>query len=476
MSAFQAKNHSLKIFTKRHKELSGRFDAQFYWENMNFDNCIKLSTVAKVSGGKRLPKGYDYSKDKTSYRYLRIGDIDRNGNLDYENFEYLSEDLFGILEHYEINTGDLMLAIVGATIGKCSLLNPPYADRIILTENCAKIKVRSENLLPDYLYILLQTKFVQKQIQLNYIQTTLPKLGLDRVLSLRFPEIPEKTEQKKIIDLFHDSFNSKNEKEAQAKQLLESIDEYLLEELGITLPEKDNSLENRIFTTSVSKVSGWRFDCDYYQIHYTAIENAINSTKYPIKKIRQLIAFIESGSRPKGGVGNIESGIFSIGGEHVNDKCEVGIGKPKYIPVVFHEKYLNTETKLNDVILVKDGATTGKVGVLENEKFVGQNINEHVFLIRPNENEITALYLTYFLHTKIGQILLKREITGATVTGLTKEAVKSILVPVPPIEKQNKIAEHIRQIREQAKQLQKEAVEELDKVKQVVEQIILGNA
>jgi len=34
-------------------------------------------------------------------------------------------------------------------------------------------------------------------------------------------------------------------------------------ELGITLPVKDNALENRIYTTSLRQVSGRRIDPDY---------------------------------------------------------------------------------------------------------------------------------------------------------------------------------------------------------------------
>jgi restriction endonuclease S subunit len=49
---------------------------------------------------------------------------------------------------------------------------------------------------------------------------------------------------------------------------------------------------------------------------------------------------------------------------------------------------------------------------------------------------------------------IKREITGATVTGLTKDVVNDLKIPLPPLEKQNQIAEHIGQIRERAKQLQ----------------------
>ena len=47
-------------------------------------------------------------------------------------------------------------------------------------------------------------------------------------------------------------------------------------------------------------------------------------------------------------------------------------------------------------------------------------------------------------------------------------------IPTPPIEKQIQIAVHIGQLREQAKQLQKESIELLERAKQEVEQIILG--
>lgn len=47
-------------------------------------------------------------------------------------------------------------------------------------------------------------------------------------------------------------------------------------------------------------------------------------------------------------------------------------------------------------------------------------------------------------------------------------------IPLPPLEKQNEIAQHIQSIRNQARNLQKEAQEILEKAKKEVEQIILG--
>ena len=53
------------------------------------------------------------------------------------------------------------------------------------------------------------------------------------------------------------------------------------------------------------------------------------------------------------------------------------------------------------------------------------------------------------------------------------ESKLKALVSGTPMEKQSEIAEHIKQIRNKAKQLQKEAVTELENAKQEVEKIIL---
>ena len=52
--------------------------------------------------------------------------------------------------------------------------------------------------------------------------------------------------------------------------------------------------------------------------------------------------------------------------------------------------------------------------------------------------------------------------------------LEKIKIPVPPLEKQTKIANHITQIRAQAKQLQQQAKEELDRAKKEIKAMILG--
>ncbi|MFN3910083.1 MAG: restriction endonuclease subunit S [Candidatus Anstonellaceae archaeon] len=52
--------------------------------------------------------------------------------------------------------------------------------------------------------------------------------------------------------------------------------------------------------------------------------------------------------------------------------------------------------------------------------------------------------------------------------------INDLLIPLPPLEVQNKIAEEVKSRIQKAEQLQKEAKEELEKAKKEVENIILG--
>jgi len=477
MSKFTLSNtvNKDKMFLVSLSEIKGRLEPKFYTD-IYIDNEKRVTNskyeirhlgevTNLISDGTHFTPKYK----KEGIKFISVKDV-RKSKISLNETKFISvEEADKLDKRCKPQKGDVLLTKIGATFGFASVVNTD--ERFQIFVSLALLRPDKE-INPHYLEVYLNTNLAYLQYHRVIKGAGVPDLHLEDIRKIKIP-IPNSSVQKDIVKQYYSILDISKQKENKSKELLFGIDNYLLKELGITLPVKDNSLSNRIFETSLSHFAGVRFDAEYHQVYYSKIIDAIQHTKFSLKKIKEIISFIESGSRPKGGVGNIKSGVFSIGGEHVNNKCEVGTGKPKYIPAEFHAKYLYTETKLNDVILVKDGATTGKIGIIENELFANQNINEHVFLIRPEQAEITPLYLTYFLHTKIGQILLKREITGATVTGLTKEAVKSIEVPVPPIEKQNEIAEHIKNIRQKAKQLQTEAIEILENAKQKVEEMIL---
>ena len=155
------------------------------------------------------------------------------------------------------------------------------------------------------------------------------------------------------------------------------------------------------------------------------------------------IAFFQSGSRPKGGVGMIKEGVLSLGGEHIGTDGYVSISTPKYVSLDYYTNNPKGHIEGNDILLCKDGALTGKVAIVRKElKGVKAMINEHVFIIR--SKLLLQKYLYYFLFSPNGQIQLKSRISGAAQGGLNGANLKTVSIPYPiKIEAQQRIVEEL---------------------------------
>src|ERR1700735_24947 len=81
--------------------------------------------------------------------------------------------------------------------------------------------------------------------------------------------------------------------------------------------------------------------------------------------LTDLLLSLSSGSRPKGGVRNIKEGIPSIGGEHLDYETGFNFKNIKFLPFEFAEKLERGKIQTNDILIVKDGATTGKTAIVD---------------------------------------------------------------------------------------------------------------
>lgn len=178
--------------------------------------------------------------------------------------------------------------------------------------------------------------------------------------------------------------------------------------------------------------------------------------------LKDYIEELESGKRPKGGA--TKEGVPSLGGEHINSYGGFNINKEKlkYVPEEYYKALSKGIVKKNDILIVKDGATTGKVAYVD-EKFILKNacINEHLFLIR-TKHEINPKYLFYFLYSDLGKNKVLQDFRGATVGGISKEFI-DINMYLPSKGVQEKTIE----ILDKAKDLidkRKEQIEILDKL------------
>lgn len=161
------------------------------------------------------------------------------------------------------------------------------------------------------------------------------------------------------------------------------------------------------------------------------------------RPLSELLDSLESGSRPKGGVRGIAKGVPSIGGEHLSYSGKFDFSNIKYVPEAFAEKMKRGRIQLNDILIVKDGATTGKTSFVDQYfPFQKAVVNEHVFICRPSR-EANAKYLFWFLFGKEGQDRILENFKGSAQGGINTTFAPNTLVPVAPLLEQERIVHQL---------------------------------
>ena len=457
-------------------KIYNRYDPAFYIRQNKLTDSISLYKVADVLGGKRIPKGMNYTDRPTDYLYLRVADIADN-YIDYANLKHVDNKVYEILQRYEIFNNNIALSIAG-TIGKVVYINDiPEDTHIILTENCAKLVVkRHQEILPLYLKIVLELDVVQQQIQDNYIQTTIPKLSLERIKHLSIPLPPDLQKQQEIIDKYMYAYHVKQQKEQEANALLASIDDYLLSELGIECPALVRTENGRFFYTSFKEIEGKRIDPYYNHPYFKKAYNSLHKTPYPVLRLGQLSTLIASGSTPPSGGEDYttkENGIMFVrSGDITNDCNIIDSSDMLYITKECHNtKMRQSQLRYGDILIAIVGATIGAVNIYNYS--AEANINQAIALVRLKSG-INELFITEQLRSSIGRLNLEHQKRPVARANINLDEIAQMELILPPLEIQDKIAENIQSIRDQAKYLQQEAKEIINNAKQKIEQMILG--
>jgi len=159
-----------------------------------------------------------------------------------------------------------------------------------------------------------------------------------------------------------------------------------------------------------------------------------------------LLAF-ESGGRPKGGVRDIKNGVPSIGGEHILYNGKFDFSKVRYIPFDYYENLNRGKIEKNDILVVKDGATTGKTGFIsETYIFEKSAVNEHVFILRVMNELMSPKYLFFWMQSNFGQKYVKLNFKGTAQGGINTSFASNSFVPIAPLPEQHRIVARIEEL------------------------------
>ncbi len=288
-----------------------------------------------------------------------------------------------------------------------------------------------------------------------------PYTGVKTSILLFDNQLAKKTNEILFVKIENDGYDLGRQRREIDKndlpQALEIIKKYktaLKEGKKFKLDEKQDKIAHLIAKEKIAESGDYNLSGD----RYIEAVNFINQ-KWPMVELGE-VCEIFNGSRPKGGA--INKGILSIGGEHINYDGSFNLEKRRYIPEDFFNKLKRGKLEVGDVLIVKDGATTGKVGYFNDKSpFKIAAVNEHVFILRVSKEKIDSFFLYQFLKSPKGNTEILKHKVGAAQGGINL-SIKKIKIPLPPLEIQKEIVEQI-EVKQKAIEAAKAVIENLER-------------
>ena len=451
MTSFIAKPH----------ELFDRFDPKY----VAFKRRAASFRYPAVTMGSLLSEPPEYGAgeagiervDEATPRYIRITDIDENGEL----LSGLGMTAANVEPQYFLRDGDLLFARSGNTVGKSYLHE---SERVPYPCFYAGYMIRfrfGEKVLPKYVFAFAQTPYYHEWVSAIQRSAGQPNINAQEYRSLEIP-LPPLQEQRKIVAELDAAYAAKRAADEKATKLLASIDDMVLNELGIAkLPKPDTSLSSRIFTVPASKVANATFAPDHY---FDMID--FSGAKYPCERFVERIDIDPPFGNvkitklvPMEGVSAEWCAIEDV--EDIAADATQGYS-------TFHG---------GDVIWARitPCMENGKSAVVEaqpSECFCGST---EFLVFRPKDDTVNPYYLQSILHLNRFREVAAHHFTGTSGhQRVTADFFKSITIPIPPRTVQDRIASKASSIRAEARKLKADATAALDAAKREIEARIVA--
>lgn len=186
--------------------------------------------IAPLKRNLRMPLKYGAnepaeSENKNYPRYIRITDIDNNGNLKDETFKSLEP---AKATEYLLEKGDVLFARSGATVGKTYIFNEPYEACFagyLIKASC------SSGLTPQFLFYYTNSGMYNNWKNSIFIQSTIQNIGADKYSLLPMP-LPPLAEQEAIAAWLDEKCEEIDAAIAKVDREIELIDELKQSEIS----------------------------------------------------------------------------------------------------------------------------------------------------------------------------------------------------------------------------------------------------
>lgn len=284
---------------------------------------------------------------------------------------------------------------------------------------------------------------------------TVQSLNTEQLMDLSIP-LPPLPEQRKIVAELDAAYAAKRAADEKATKLLASIDDMVLNELGIAkLPKPDTSLSARIFTVPAREVHNGRLDPIAYQSMRRQFYKNVREGTYETVRLGKVVDVDRCQT-------DSLDGLTYVGLENINGSdgtySPTG-GKESISTAVLFRK--------GEILFPKLRPYLNKVWLAD---FDGAASTEFFPLIPTGAS---AEYLIVYLRLTQVASVMTLLMTGNTLPRVQLEDVLSLPVPIPPRPVQDHIASTASSIRAEACKLKADATAALDAAKGKIEEELI---
>lgn len=474
-----------KIFIVNFSELRGRLDPKISLYNRKVLHFAypkaKLKALLLNSPQYGANESGISRKSNEEPRYIRITDIDENGLISTNELGATAEI---VEDKYLLHENDILFARSGATVGK-TYIHKDLPYKCFFAGYLIRFVIDPQIAIPDYVFIFTQLNIYKEWVNAIQRPSGQPNINAEEYQSLEIP-LPDIKIQKKLVNIYLKSLSNKQQKEQEAKDLLNSIDDYLLSELGIERPSPIRTENGRFFYTSHKEVTGKRLDPLAYSERTKLLKQSITSGKYSCSTLKSLIIQESAGDWGIDVTDDYDESIYSkclvLRSTEFNlyHNIVVDNSKAKY-RLISNRKLDSIDLQPNDLIIEKSGGSenqpVGRIAIITKDLYERDRLcySNFVQKIRLDNSQVIPTYACFFLRL-VHNMRLTETMQSQTngIRNLILSEYYNQQIPIPPIEKQKEIIYHIGTLYNRAKQLQHEATTILSDAKQEIEQMILA--
>jgi len=186
--------------------------------NSEFDVLtVEQSSIKVSSGATPLSKGDAYVDRNEGIPFVRSGDIESNNILDFDKLLYIKQSIHDkMLRSSKLKKDDVLIAIVGATIGQVSKYD--YDKPANINQAIAFVRLKP-GINPEYVKYFLLSSIGQKQLARIKRPVARANINLEEIRSIKLILPPIKFQDSMVQEINKRLLEANSEKDGAIEEL-----------------------------------------------------------------------------------------------------------------------------------------------------------------------------------------------------------------------------------------------------------------